>query len=164
MWATRKLGEKIQTSVARKRKQNLYSQKRVSPKRRSFKSRLRQGARLRQTFILHVPRARYIPLDEGLSYLPRLQKENEPETKPAAKSTHSNLHPQTSLRTNITTLTPNINLITTDILHHIISHTTTPTYKPNSHNPANNHLPYNTPANNIPRNKHPASSIKNRTK
>jgi hypothetical protein len=152
MWATRKLGEKIQTSVARKRKQNLYSQKRVSPKRRSFKSRLRQGARLRQTFILHVPRARYIPLDEGLSYLPRLQKEN------------GNLHPQTSLRTNITTLTPNINLITTDILHHIISHTTTPTYKPNSHNPANNHLPYNTPANNIPRNKHPASSIKNRTK
>jgi hypothetical protein len=55
MWATRKLGEKFQTFVARKRKQNLYSQKRVSSKRRPFKSRLRQGERPRQTFVLHVP-------------------------------------------------------------------------------------------------------------
>jgi hypothetical protein len=32
---------------------------------------------------------RYRPSDEGLSYFPRVQKENEPEAKPTTKSTHN---------------------------------------------------------------------------
>jgi hypothetical protein len=89
MWATGKLGEKFQTSAARKRKQNLYSQKILPPKRKLFKLRLRKGARPRQSSILLVSQERHMSSYKRLSHLRRVQKENDPKAKVAAKPIHS---------------------------------------------------------------------------